>query len=366
MNDSTKNIVYGVLIGLPTMLVIWVFSLYFFGCGSTNSCTGIPQPNLTPVPTLLAATMPAPKVGAEAVAATPKCSIAALNLIGAWVSAGYSEKDTFTFTDAKGANCTANFKDDVQKLFVTPNLWYDGAPACTTCHYADVAKAVKNMDLSSYAGILAGSGRANGEPKGNDILGGGKWADALLHKMLFAPGGKTEIGRPPMPLGRPATVPAEGPVISAGIPAGSEAASTGPTPAPIAEGAATPTAEVVEIARPSNPGGPGDAVKTKGDAKVGEQIFTARCVPCHGDQGKAGIPNPGSDDGSVPPLNPIDSTLVSADALTYATNLDLFIEHGSKPAGDSPVIMMPAWGDQKLLSPQEITDVIAYIISLNK
>ena len=369
MNDSTKNIVYGVLVGLPTMLVVWIFSLYFFGCGTTNSCTGILQPDLTPVPTLLAATMPAPKVGAEAVAATPKCSIAALNLIGAWVSAKYPEKDAFTFTDAKGANCTANFKDDVQKLFVTPNLWYDGASACTTCHYADVAKATMNMDLSSYAGILAGSHRVNGAAKGNDILGGGNWADALLHKMLFAPGGKTEIGRPPMPLGRPATVPAEGPVISAGIPSsGAETAAS--TPAGTPEAAApTPTAAAaasVEIARPSNPGGPGEAIKLKGNSTVGEQIFSARCVPCHGDQGKEGIPNPGSDDGSVPPLNPIDSTLVNSDLTIYATNLDLFIEHGSKPAGDSPVIMMPAWGDQKLLSPQEIADVIAYLISLNK
>ena len=293
MNDSTKNIVYGVLIGLPTMLVVWIFSLYFFGCGATNSCTGIHLPDMTPVPTLLAATMPAPKVGAEAVAATPKCSLAALNLIGAWVSAKYPEKDTFTFTDAKGANCTATFKDDVQRLFVTPNLWYDGAPACTTCHYADVAKATMNMDLSSYAGIVAGSHRVNGAAKGNDILGGGNWADALLHKMLFAPDGKTAIGRPAMPLGRPATVPAEGPMISAGIPAGGsttavvagtpgatpaaapttsggtpQATAAGGTPgatpnaAPTTSGAASqPTAVgAAEIARPSNPGGPGTAI----------------------------------------------------------------------------------------------------------
>lgn len=220
MNDSTKNIVYGVLIGLPTMLVVWVFSLYFFGCGSTNSCTGIPQPDRTPIPTLLAATLPAPKVGAEAVAAKPRCRVAAVDLIGAWVSAGYPETDSFEFTDIKSQKCTATFKEDVQKLFLEANLWYDGAPACTTCHYADVTKATKNMDLSNYAGILAGSNRVGGKPKGDDILGGGKWADALLHKMLFAPDGKTEIGRPAMPLGRPATVPASGPIISAGTPPG--------------------------------------------------------------------------------------------------------------------------------------------------
>jgi len=176
------------------------------------------MPEMTPIPTLIAATLPAPKVGVEAAAAAPKCHINALNLIGAWVSAGYPEREPFNFTDAKGANCTGTFKDDVQKLFVTPNFWYDGAPACITCHYSDVAKATKNMDLSSYSGILAGSNRLNGAPKGNDILGGGNWADALLRKMLYAPDGKTEINRPPMPLGRPANVPAEGPLISAGIP----------------------------------------------------------------------------------------------------------------------------------------------------
>ncbi|MCX6080920.1 MAG: hypothetical protein NTW32_15440 [Chloroflexi bacterium] len=218
MKDNTKKIIGTVLIGLPTLLAVWTFSLYFFGCGMTNSCTGIPQPDLTPIPTLVAATMPAPKVGLEAAAAAPKCHIAAVNLIGAWVSAGYTEKDPFKFTDSKGTPCTGTFKADVQKLFVTPNFWYDGAPACTTCHYSDVAKSTKNMDLSSYGGILAGSNRLNGAAKGNDILGAGNWNDALLYKMLFAPDGKTEIGRPAMPLGRPASVPAEGPVISAGIP----------------------------------------------------------------------------------------------------------------------------------------------------
>jgi mono/diheme cytochrome c family protein len=387
MNDSTKNIIYGVLIGLPTMLVVWILSLYFFGCSTTNSCSGIELPDVTPIPTLVPATMPAPKVGAEAVAATPKCSIAALNLIDAWIAAGYPEKDTFAFTDAKGTNCTANFNDDVHKLFVTPNLWFDGAPACTTCHHADVAKAIKNMDLSSYAGIVAGSNRLNGAPKGTDILGGGNPANALLHQMLFAPGGKTLIGRPSMPFGRPATVPAEGPIISAGIPAGTAAAAqatpattgTGTTATPAATSASTAApattpgttataegTEAPEIARPSNPGGPGDAVKLKGNATTGEQIFIGRCAACHGDQGKQGIPNPGSDDGTVPPINPIDQTLVSADALIYATNLDLFIQHGSKPAGPAPAIQMPAWGDQNLLSQQEIADVIAYIISLNK
>jgi hypothetical protein len=68
----------------------------------------------------------------------------------------------------------------------------------------------------------------------------------------------------------------------------------------------------------------------------------------------------------VPPLNPIDPTLKSADYKEFATNLDLFIEHGSKPAGPNPARSMLPWGDKGLLTPQEIANVIAYVISLNK
>ncbi len=211
-----KGITFVFLFGLPVFMALFVFGLYFFGCSSTNSCTGIEQPAVTPIPTLIAATLPAPKVGADAAAAIPRCRVAALDLISAWVKAGIPEKDAFDFTDAKGQACTANFPDDVQKLFAEANLWYDGAPACTTCHYADVTKATKNMDMSSYNGILAGSNRVDGKPKGDDILGGGNWDQSLLYNMLHAPGGQTTIGRPAMPLGRPATVPENGPILSAG------------------------------------------------------------------------------------------------------------------------------------------------------
>jgi mono/diheme cytochrome c family protein len=140
------------------------------------------------------------------------------------------------------------------------------------------------------------------------------------------------------------------------------AACAAPTAAPTATAAVT----VAPPVRPSNAGGPGAAVKLTGDAKAGADVFVANCKKCHGDQGKGGVSNPGSSDGTVPPLNPIDSTLVSSDPVVYATNLDLFIEHGSTPAGDKPQQLMPAWGDQKKLTDQQIADVIAYVISLNK
>jgi mono/diheme cytochrome c family protein len=126
------------------------------------------------------------------------------------------------------------------------------------------------------------------------------------------------------------------------------------------------TATTAAVAKPSNPGGPGDAVNLTGDATNGATVFKTNCVACHAADGKGGIPNPGSTDGTVPPLNPIDSTLVSGDAKTNITNIDLFIEHGSTPAGTSPALKMQPFGDQKTLKPQEIADVIAYVLSLNK
>jgi hypothetical protein len=213
-----KSILFIVFGGLLLLSVFFPFALYFFGCQTNNTCTGIPEPDTTPIPTLAAATMPAPKVGANAGPVTVKCQVAAVDLIGAWVNAGYPEKDAFDFTDAKGQSCAGTYETDIQRLFSEANLWYSGSPACTTCHYADVVKATFNMDMSSYAGVIAGSQRKNGEPKGKDILGGGKWEESLLYQMLYAPGGVSTINRPLMPLGRPADGPEKGPVIYAGTP----------------------------------------------------------------------------------------------------------------------------------------------------
>ena len=151
-------------------------------------------------------------------------------------------------------------------------------------------------------------------------------------------------------------------IVSAAVLAACAAPAAPPTAtsAPTAAAAAT-----VQVARPSNPGGPGAAIKLTGDPKAGAVVFVASCKKCHGDNGAGGVSNPGSDDGTVPPLNPIDDTLKSSDPVVYATNLDLFIEHGSTPAGSNPTQKMTAWGDEKKLTDQQIADVIAYVISLN-
>lgn len=127
----------------------------------------------------------------------------------------------------------------------------------------------------------------------------------------------------------------------------------------------TPETSEAEVARPSNPGGPGEAATMTGDASRGQGIFGVNCAKCHGPQGVQGIPNPGSSDESVPVLNPIDPTLVDADPKVFAANVDLFIEHGSVPEGPDPLIVMPSFGDSKMLSSQQIADLIAYIMNLN-
>lgn len=218
MKDQTNNIIFITMFGLPVVVLVFIFGLYALSCIPTNTCSGVPRPVTTPIPTLIAATMPAPKVGAEAGAFVVKCQIAAVDLIGAWVQSGHPETDAFQFTDIQGQTCSATYSADIQRLFSEANLWFNGAAACTTCHYADLEKAVNNLDMSSYAGVIAGSQRKDGAPTGVDILAGGDWENSLLYQMVYAPEGQSIIGRQVMPLGRPATVPAEGPVIFAGTP----------------------------------------------------------------------------------------------------------------------------------------------------
>ena len=138
-----------------------------------------------------------------------------------------------------------------------------------------------------------------------------------------------------------------------------------PMPPEPTETPAPANAPTEEPARPSAEGGPGNAVNLTGNADRGLAAFGAYCASCHGPEGRAGRPNPDSDDGAVPGINPIDPTIVSADAKTFVSNIDLFIEHGSVPAGENPQLMMPAFGDGKLLTDQQIADIIAYVMALN-
>lgn len=130
------------------------------------------------------------------------------------------------------------------------------------------------------------------------------------------------------------------------------------TPAPA--NAPTP-----EPAQPSTNSQPGPAAGMTGNANTGQQSFGQYCATCHGPQGVMGIPNPGSEDESIPPINPIDPTIANKDPKIFAKQMDPFIEHGSIPDGPAPMIAMPAFGDQKLLSAQQIADIMVYVMKLN-
>ena len=101
---------------------------------------------------------------------------------------------------------------------------------------------------------------------------------------------------------------------------------------------------------------------------VGRILFARNCVTCHGDRGVGAVENPGSDDGTVPPLNPIDPVFIDSangDPGTFTRAIDLFVQHGSRPSGEKPQLSMVGWGDHKLLSQQDLADIEAYVMQLN-
>jgi mono/diheme cytochrome c family protein len=337
---------------LGLILVAFVFyfagSLYVGGCGYRNNCMegGRSQFTHTPISTLIPATLQAIVAPYSPPSGSENCTVTAKALLLTWVSGGFSENQPFQFFDQNGVACEATYAD-IKPLFLASNLWYPGALACTACHNADLSSASSaGLDLSSYAGVVAGAHPAK-STTGIDILGSGDWQQSRLNQVLFV--------LRQMPVGLPAnSVSQAGPIVLAGLPV----SVVNATPAP------TPSGE--EIARPSNSGGTGEAVKLTGDPLAGAQVFVDHCQLCHGQEGMGNVLNPGTDDGTVPPLNPIDSTLLSSDYQVFMYNLDLFLQNGSSPSGPNPARLMPPWGAGNGLTQQQIADVIAYIISLNK
>jgi mono/diheme cytochrome c family protein len=132
-----------------------------------------------------------------------------------------------------------------------------------------------------------------------------------------------------------------------------------------------PAAQVPSFAERSNipasgeQGPPGEAASIAGLAARGDTLFAQNCAYCHGPKGTDKVPNPGSDDGTVPALAPIDPEMADKDAAVFASNIDRYIQHGSIPEGAQPKLLMPNWGDSKALSQQEIADLEAYIMALN-
>jgi hypothetical protein len=184
MNDDVRRLIYGTILVFLVGVITWVGFLFLNACGFTLTCNrGAAHVDRTPVPTLIPATLPPMPMGDGGVITSDQCHVAAIDFVGAWVEAGAPETETFQFSDVNGQNCESTFAE-VQPLFVEANLWSAGSVACISCHSVDVAVSPAQLDLSSYAGILAGSRREDAESKGTDILGGGDWESSLLYQFL--------------------------------------------------------------------------------------------------------------------------------------------------------------------------------------
>jgi plastocyanin len=138
-----------------------------------------------------------------------------------------------------------------------------------------------------------------------------------------------------------------------------------PTPSPLANPPKNPVyAPVANADLTTN----GPAAGIHGDPLSGRALFALNCTTCHGQRGSGGVTNSGSDDGTVPSLNPIDPGFLDAangDPAAFIRAIDLFVQHGSRPAGDDPRVNMIGWGDHQLLTQQNLADIEAYVMQLN-
>ncbi len=349
--DDFRKIIYGTLIAFIATIVVWVGFLTISSCGYTPSCLGVaPKVDRTSIPTLIPATLPAQVrfLGATATVVSTTAPKAE-----ATTESAETESD-----NAAARPSNPGGPGPAIGLTGDPNSGKQiFADNCQRCHNAEgkggipnpgstdgsipalnpIDPTIANADYKTFATNVDLFVEHGSRPEGiNPTFSMLAWGD----QKLLTPQQIADVI---------AYIISLNPVSNA-------SATEAPTPV-----------GGVDIARPSNPGGPGDAINLKGDTNSGAQIFAINCVLCHNTEGKGGIPNPGSNDGTIPPLNPIDQTMVSTDYKTFATNIDLFVQHGSTPAGPSGANpqAMPAWGDSSKLSQQQIADVISYIISLN-
>lgn len=134
---------------------------------------------------------------------------------------------------------------------------------------------------------------------------------------------------------------------------GSQAVSAGPVPLAMPD----TTSAAVPV--------PGKAAFIIGSAEHGAVLFAMNCASCHGPAGAVKVPNPGSTDGFVPVLQPIDRKLYDESPQKFASAIDLIIQHGSRPDGPHPALIMPAFGATRALTQAEIAHLEAYILELN-
>jgi hypothetical protein len=121
---------------------------------------------------------------------TGECEVKAVDLLAAWVNAGAPETDAFAFTAEDGSDCEGMFEEDVLPLFTQNSVWYEGAQACTGCHFGNTENSYHEMDLSTYEGIVTGADSLS-SPPGVSILGASAigatdydWAHSKLRERM--------------------------------------------------------------------------------------------------------------------------------------------------------------------------------------
>lgn len=169
-------------------------SLLLGGCAPSTS-----NPQTQAYPKYLPYGSKAASYRGSSAAAENSCRVHTVDLIAAWVNAGSPEQEPFPFTDVNSKNCQGTFEADILPLFTTANLWYAGALSCRTCHGPDTAVSQGALNLSSYAGLQAGS--KNGAILGSD------WQSSKLNQVF-----SVNL----MPPNQPAGYDPLGPVITAG------------------------------------------------------------------------------------------------------------------------------------------------------
>ena len=187
--DDVRRVIYLTIVGFLVVVVLWLGLIYISSCGFSLSCNRAdPLVVRTPVPTLIPVSHQVSQGGKAAPGEFNACYVSATDLIGAWVNAGSQETEPFPFNDVNGTPCEGTFANDIQHLFVENSFWYPGSIGCTSCHNAELTEKSSGLDLSSYAGIMAGANRSYEGAKGTDILGGGNWEASKLYDVLLNQG----------------------------------------------------------------------------------------------------------------------------------------------------------------------------------
>ena len=103
---------------------------------------------------------------------------------------------------------------------------------------------------------------------------------------------------------------------------------------------------------------PPEVPQNQGEAVAGAALYVRDgCINCHGPNGLGGVPNPLSEDKTIPPLSGGDfRTEFNTDK-----KIEDVIRSGSV-IGQAPIVSMPHWGG--ILSQSELNALVAYLKTL--